>query len=474
MCPANSGIDNPTFTLQIFWKGDPGVENFIIRFNDEATMKKWQDAVRAQQKLLTDSARSSGHIGTSTTEFLYLKTQPSLKNPHREVEEDDDDDVAPTYSMSQGQPPSISRNVSSNSLRSMQLGRMPSSRYPQQEQSNGAYTPPLSLNTNIPPGAGSPAEFAGTSYFSPSNDSPVSTRTASQQSMYPFARTQAAASEWLRDASKHRTAPAIGRAPSREGPGPPNSFVVDGRTITRPSLPAMAASQYQQQQMSAAQSRSRSVSTPDIQSVPGPRRQPNGENVPVPPIPAHMVQPRAPVNRSNTISPLDAQMPIRSATQSPAIQRDRGPQVYQDQASYDPYGQRLQQEYGQGTFTDTVPPVAQNPTAAISSENGIPFPPQLKVTIWFDPHPSHVTIVVPIIVKHRSLIDRIDSKMVKVSAASIAKGTARLRYKDSDGDIVTIRSDEDVHIAIEDWGTANEEQIRDGVTPDFQLYWQQN
>ena len=116
----------------------------------------------------------------------------------------------------------------------------------------------------------------------------------------------------------------------------------------------------------------------------------------------------------------------------------------------------------------------QNGTGPLSSENGIPYPPQLKVTIWFDPHPSHVTIVVPIIIKHRSLIDRIDSKMVKVSPASIAKGTARLRYKDSDGDIVTIRSDEDVHIAIEDWGTANEDQIRDGVTPDFQLYWQQN
>ena len=472
---ANMDIENPTFTLQIFWKGDPGVENFIIRFNDEATMKKWQDAVRAQQKILTESARSSGQTGTSATEFSYLKSQPSLKNPYREVEEDDDDDVPPTYSMGQGPVnSSMSRNASSNSLRSMQTGRMPPPRYPQQEQGNGTYTPPLSLNTSIPPGASSPAEFAGNSYFSPSNDSPVSTRSNSQQSMYPFPRTQAPASEWPRDANKHRTAPAIGRAPSREGPGPPNSYVLDGRTVTRPSLPAMAASQYPQQQMSSTQSRLRSASTPDIQSVPGPRRQANGENVPVPPIPAHMVQMRAPVNRSHTTSPLDAQLPMRSATQSPAIQRDRGPQAYQDHASYDPYGQRFLQEYRQGPYTDMAPPVTQNPTGAISSENGIPLPPQLKVTIWFDPHPSHVTIVVPIIIKHRSLIDRIDSKMVKVSTASIAKGTARLRYKDSDGDIVTIRSDEDVHIAIEDWGTANEDQIRDGVTPDFQLYWQQN
>ncbi len=107
-------------------------------------------------------------------------------------------------------------------------------------------------------------------------------------------------------------------------------------------------------------------------------------------------------------------------------------------------------------------------------DGGIPYPTQLKVSIWFDPSPSHVTIVVPIIIKHRSLIDRIDSKMAKVSSASIAKGSARLRYKDSDGDLITIRSDEDVQLSIEDWGSVNEGQIRDGIIPDFQLYWQQN
>ena len=437
-------------------------------------MKKWQDTVRAQQKILTESARSSGKTGTSATEFSYLKSQPSLKNPYREVDEDDDDDAPPSYTS--GPVPyhsSMSRNASSTSLRSMQTGRMPP-RYPLQEQGNGTYTPPLSLNTNLPPAGGSPAEFAGNSYFSPSNDSPVSTRSSSQQSMYPFSQTQPPGGQWSREANKHRTAPAMGRAPSREGPGPPNSYVIDGRTVTRPSLPAMAASQYPQQQMSSTQSRLRSASTPDIHNPNAPRRQANGQilppdNVPVPPIPAHMVQMRAPINRSHTTSPLDAQLPIRSATQSPAMQQDHGPHAYQD--GYGPHGQRLQHEPAQNAYNDMS---LANPASGFSSENGLPLPPQLKVTIWFDPHPSHVTIVVPIIIKHRSLIDRIDSKMVKVSTASIAKGTARLRYKDSDGDIVTIRSDEDVHIAIEDWGTASEDQIRDGVTPDFQLYWQQN
>ena len=462
--------------MQIFWKGDPGVENFIIRFSDEATMRKWQDTVKGQQKILTDIARSSGQTGTSTTEFEYLKNQPNLKNPYKELEEVDDEDLQSAQISGPGtQGFSSSRTASSTSLRSMQ-NRMVPPRFPLADEGNGTYAPTLSVNTNVPPGTGSPAEFAGNSYFSPTNDSPASTRSSSQQSMYPFPRTHnTGGGEWPHDANKHRTAPAMGRAPSREGPGPPNSYVINGRTVTRPSLPAMAATQYPQQQLSATQSRLRSASTPDIHNpnAPGSRRQPNGqlqappENVPVPPIPAHMVQMRTPVDRSLTTSPRDGQLPIRNATHSPAIQRDRGPQLYQDTGIYDAHSHRLQQE-------PAPLQLPQNGTGPLSSENGIPYPPQLKVTIWFDPHPSHVTIVVPIIIKHRSLIDRIDSKMVKVSPASIAKGTARLRYKDSDGDIVTIRSDEDVHIAIEDWGTANEDQIRDGVTPDFQLYWQQN
>lgn len=489
MLPSNHHLDQQSYTLQIFWKGDPGVENFVIRFSDEASMKKWQETVQAQKKYLNEVQRGSGQTGTSATEFSYLKGQPPPENPYREIEEVDEDDLSSSQNLGQGKSMfSVSRNASSNSLRSMQTARMAPPRFAPSEQGNGMYAPPLSLNTNIPPGTGSPAEFAGNSYFSPSNDSPVSTRSSSQQSMYSFpAASQMGGERYIREDNKHRTAPAIGRAPSREGPGPSNSYVVNGRTVTRPSLSAMAASQYPQQQLASTQSRSRSASTPDIHNAnaPGARRQGNGlypptENVPVPPIPAHMAQMRAPINRSQTASPIDIQMPIRSTTQSPALQRDR-PRQYQGQLNYDHQGHRVQPNSDpealgplQDSYHEMSMPLGQDVTSPADSDNGIPYPAQLKVKIRFDPYPSHVTIVVPTSIKHRSLIDRIDSKMVKVSTASIAKGTARLRYKDSDGDIVTIRSDEDVHLAIEDWGTENEESIRAGSIPDFQLSWYQN
>lgn len=479
-------LNQGQYTLQIFWKGDPGVENFVIRFPDEAQMIKWRDTVQAQKKSLCDQARNSGQTGTSATEFNYMKDQVLSKNPYQEDEDMEEEEVisqivGPTQSSF-----TVSRNPSSNSLRSIAgPTRMAPPKFPLAEHGNGMYAPPLSLNTNVPPGtAASPGEFPGNSYFSPTNDSPTSTRSTSQQSFSQFTRQQTAAGHWPHEENKHRTAPAMGRAPSREGPAPPNSYVVNGRTVTRPSLPVMAASQNPQQ------SRLRSASTPDIHNLnaPGARRQgashlpTQAENVPMPPIPSHMVQGRAPLNRSQTSSPVESQLPIRSATQSPSVHRDRAHRQYQEPIGYDRQGQRLQQsfesetrDYHHGHYAEEPTQLTPQNTETSSSANSImDYPNQLKVRVRFDPEPSHVTIVVPTFIKHRSLTDRIDSKMAKVTAASIAKKTARLRYEDSDGDMVRIETDEDVHLAIEDWATQNERQILEGPAPDFELQWQQN
>ena len=454
-------------------------------------MIKWRDTVQAQKKSLCEQARNSGQTGTSATEFNYMRDQVLARNPYQE-DEDVEEEETPSGQINGAIQSSftVSRNPSSNSLRSVAgPGRM-APPFAIAEHGNGIYAPPLSLNTNIPPGtAASPGDFPGNSYFSPTNDSPTSTRSTSQQSFSQFTRQQTAAGHWPHEENKHRTAPAMGRAPSREGPAPPNSYVVNGRTVTRPSLPVMAASQNSQQQLGQP-SRLRSASTPDIHNpnAPGARRPGNShlptqaENVPIPPIPSHMVQVRAPLNRSQTSSPVDGQLPIRSATQSPSVHRDRAYRQYQEPISYDRQGQRLQQsfesetrDYHHGHYAEEPTQLTPQSTDTSSSANSImDYPNQLKVRVKFDPEPSHVTIVVPTFIKHRSLTDRIDSKMAKVTTASIAKKTARLRYEDSDGDMVRIETDEDVHLAIEDWATQNEQQILQGPAPDFELHWQQN
>ncbi|KAL8932991.1 MAG: hypothetical protein Q9211_006022 [Gyalolechia sp. 1 TL-2023] len=495
-----SELTNPTekssYTIQIFWKGDPGVENFVIRFSNESEMNKWRDQVQQQKQVLGESGRSSGQIATAETMFTSMKNQSQLENPYLQHEDPEEEDES-TYAQSDGMNMSaMSRNASSNSLRttasqnSNLVGRGLPLRHHHLDFSG--VPPPLSLNTNVPPGPNTPNEFPGNSYFSPGADSPSSTRSSSQATTYPFPRQTTPVNHFPHEDGKHRTAPATNGTSSRDNPGAFNTYQINGRTVMRPSLPAMPPSKIAE----AAQQlqRMRSASTPNIHDPTdahtngsGARRYANGQvqpiidNIPVPPIPSHMAHMRLPPNRSQTNSPTHGMPSSRSATQSPMFPRDRSaqhaePSVY-NQTSAHRHGasQADQRVHGQGGYGPAPITVLRSPPMPMhtASENEIPLPSQLKVKIWFQPRPSHVTIVVPIVIKHRSLIDRIDSKMVKISSASISKGTARLRYKDMDDDFVTISSDEDVQLAIEDWGQVNEEDLRNGDVRDFELYWEE-
>lgn len=452
-------------------------------------MNKWRDQVTLQKQILSESARSSGQPGTSETEFTSMKNQASLENPYLQDDDAEEDDSQGSTLVEVQSNVGPSRNASSNSLRNAatlagssmlpldrSTNRTPASR--QQELANNTYAPSLSLHTNIPPNVESPGDFVGNSYFSPTIESPMSTRSSSQTANYFLSRQPTSGSGWPNDDNKHKTAPAISNTQSRDATGTLNSYIMNGRTVQRPSLPAMVASQ-NPQQLAMAQSRLRSVSTPDIHNPnsSGPRRYANGQlqptidNTPVPPMPPHIAQMRAPVNRSQANSPINAQIPIRSATQSPQLQQHRLQQ--QNMLGITGSTPQLIPQYTSQPGIPLQAIKSPTPSQAVTSKE-IPYPSQLKVKIWFDPAPSHVTIVVPIIIKHRSLIDRIDSKMVKISSASISNGTARLRYKDGDGDILTIASDEDVSLAIEDWALSHLQQLHQGVVADFELYWHEN
>ena len=457
-------------------------------------MLKWREQVQQQKETLSASARSSGQAGTSETEFTFIKNQGLVENPYLQEDEGEQDDNR-TYMGPPGQSVfNISRNTSSTSLRSSgphnnsglhsierASGRSAPPRFPLPEQTSGLNAA-LTLNTNIISSAESPGEFNGNSYFSPTAESPMSTRSSSQTSMHPFSRQGTPVGGWPSEDNKHRTAPAMSRAPSRDGPGPLNGYTMNGRT--RPSLPVLASFQ-NSQHAANMQSRLRSASTPDIHKFnAADQGYANGQttidNIPVPPIPPHVAQMRMPVSRSQTSSPALNPLPTRSANQSPQLQRDRAQRLLPDEAESDIYQRKRQQQRAEA---DSQPMYrGDHEGALIASGNLLPlstatpdiaYPTQLKVKIFFDPAPSHVTIVVPIIIKHRSLVDRIDSKMVKISSASISRGTARLRYKDMDGDNVCIDSDDDVQLAIEDWGTVHAKQLAEGTVSDFELQWQE-
>lgn len=315
-------------------------------------MKKWAAQVDAQRRLnkeVTSTSSGSKSSGTSETEFTYFRGV-QMENPYRTEDYDDDYDSAST-GYHQGMP----RIGSTTSLRSrsttgdsaLSMSNAPRTRPPRFPMLPGN-AQPLSLRTQQSPG---PTDGLGDSYFSPTTETPGSTRVSTSSGIFPFPK-QVQASGWQASeeySNSRYTAPAMGRITSRENQLGNGSVGSVGRTMGR----APAAMSGANAQMNSSQSRLRSASSPDISNAIPPNRramstQPPMPSVPVPPFPAHIQYgPAAIANRSQSSSPSHAstgRSNIRA--QSPSMQRERSQKATYEQGSYGQVG--VQHNYGQG------------------------------------------------------------------------------------------------------------------------------
>jgi cell division control protein 24 len=454
-----------SYTCQIFWKGDPGIENFIIKFVSEETMKKWAMQVDTQRRAWKDQLRTSASTTASKpsdTQFAYMRDQV-LENPYQEDDDDDgDDDIDPvtgyprdSYGLRQNSStPSIrSRSTTGESDRQLYDGdsRAPPPRFPM----GSSGQPPLTLRTQQIQNAANQE-----SYFSPTAETPMqtpmSTRTsASSNGTFPFPR-QTPPNGYSHEENNRYTAPAQTRHGSRGENGHPQ-----GRAMQRPSLPANATL--------SAQSRVRAASSPDINSnLSGqPRRAPQQPVPEVPPFPTHYAYNAAIVNRSNSNSPNNP--PPRAATQSPAIQRDRLIQQrtaaelananneYHNSAmrrdpNYPPMNRTMTPassfERSQGTLTPASVD-SRNMSPPLGQDNSIPT--QLKVKVHCPSAGSSMVLVVSTNISYQSLKDRIDAKLQRSTSVSLGSGQVKLKYLDSDNTYVSIQCDDDVQEAFENW-----------------------
>lgn len=448
-------------------------------------MKKWADGLETQRK--ENGPRASTGPDAAATDFAWTRDH-GLENPYLQQEEEEDDFEGPATAPAQFPVPGQSvnghmpRTSSSTSLRQRSmtgessqslagLARAPPSRFP-----IPVPPPPLSLQTQSS-GAVSPGSRAGDSYFSPIGESPASSRTSTASSMFQanahMSKIGTPQSVWDEPQQRY-TAPAMPRAPSRDGTSP----APHARNPRGPSLPAMAT-----QASAAQQQRSRSYSTPDI-NVPGaPRqRQPSQGNVPaVPGIPTHLHPAHdSSIPRSQTGSPRN-DVPIRAHTQSPGAQRER---MHQHSGSL---GGTMAQfptapVYSRGTTpqpganplrVDSMGPNSRTGSPALGgggfqapashpTSSDVPLPTQLKVRVNCDSG-NYVTLVVAFNITYQSLIDRIDAKLARFTSSSIGKGVLKLRYRDEDGDFVTIQSDDDIQIAFMDWREGMKSMYSNGV-----------
>lgn len=418
-------------------------------------INKWCAAVNAQREKPNphDSYGENGHMNFAWTAIGNAPTE----NPYAGQYEDDEDDVPP-YSGHSGVY-SSSRNGSSSSLRSRSAtadssqSSSSTSRPPPPPPRFPMPQPPLSLQTQLPGVAASPSQRAMDSYFSPTQESPASSRTSQSSNMFPFPRQGTPQGSW--EEHNRYTAPAIARAPSRE------SQQMGGRG-QRPSLSGPSAAAHSSQ-------RSRSYSTPDINGPTAPaRRLPNGTSVPaVPGIPAHLHSAYDPgIPRSNTNSPIN-NLPMRANTQSPGVQRER--LLQQQNSGYASAPNYLRSNttpvHLGGIDGRTMPPhVASTTPPKVDT----PLPTQLKVKVNCEG--NYVTLVVAFNISYQSLIDRIDAKVGRFSNKNISQGTMRLRYKDEDGDFVTIESDDDIQIAFQEWREAQHNHLHTGQLGEIELF----
>lgn len=494
-----------SYTVQIWWKGDPGVENFVIKFSNEEMMRKWAAGLDNQRKLNAPTVNNSPD--QAPPEFAWMRNTENIENPYKEQNDSDDEDEdmlpigGPTPSLAFGGPQQstggvMTRNPSSTSLRARSStndsmaslvgiaggGRGMPSRFP-------IPAPPsaLSLQTQVfPGGAVSPGHRGGDSYFSPTSESPVSTRTSTQNSMQfnpmngtPFNPNyhfppKGQPQGW-EDPTNRYTAPAMPRAPSRDGSSPVNSYAVNGRNPRGPSMPVMSAQTLAQQQ------RNRSYSTPDINNqLPNGRRSNSNTPIPaVPGIPSHIHDPMA--NRSQNGSPMQ-EMPIRTSTQSPGAPRERS---HQSQGSL---GGQMGQFPAKPLYprqttpsqTGVPPPLQLDNRTAVSPALGTAsnplfspapdaMPTQLKVKVNCE-NSNYITLVVAFNITYQSMIDRIDAKLSRFTESSIGRGNLKLRYRDEDDDFVNIESDEDIQIAFQEHREGNKNQYNMGGVGEIELF----
>jgi cell division control protein 24 len=106
---------------------------------------------------------------------------------------------------------------------------------------------------------------------------------------------------------------------------------------------------------------------------------------------------------------------------------------------------------GAATAHTVSPPVGGTHSQSNSlTSPDLPIPTQLKVKVNCDSG-NYVTLVVAFNITYQSLIDRIDAKLARFTNSSIGKGMLKLRYRDEDGDFVSIESDDDIQIAFLEW-----------------------
>ena len=405
-------------TIQVFWNGDNDVENFTMLFKDEEMMLKWYAALIEQKAVwdawADDRRREMEQLRyrTSKTDFTSMRGQ-NIESPYRHLDDDTDDSDSRSSRNAFPAHYSSGWNQSQTSIRSRSTtndsGRMPPPRsVPGVQNAAG-----LSIRTQQLPM--STVDHTMQSYFSPTDESPMSSRTSVASSMYTSPRQGHYSEGGYPPQGPYRST-------SKEHmnqQGYPASARQTGRPTHQPSASAPSNG--------PTPRRNRSISSPSAHD----QQQSGGR----PPMPG--------IQRAQTGSPYIMSSGIEERLGMSPAMRFGGSNTSVN-------------SYAASSRTGTpVQYLASPPLPPQQSPNmDLPPPGQLKVKVKARDAAQTLTLVVPSNITYEVLRDRIDAKLQRSTNISLVeRGTAqiaRLKYVDEE-DYVNILNDDDVQSAFETW-----------------------
>ncbi|KAI5281553.1 hypothetical protein KEM54_003199 [Ascosphaera aggregata] len=307
------------------------------------------------------------------------------------------------------------------------------------------------------------------SYFSPADT--ASTRSSQSTNFFVNSKLGTPTTTVGDEPVNRHTAPAMPRSNYKEG----TNYHANGTgKAQRPSLPPYSS---HSQHPSGVQSRLRSASSPDIHNnnniIPGDsRRIVNGthahtmqtvDNVPVPPIPPHVAGVRAPITPPSASPPNSMSGRPSHVSTSSHHSVNHALSAQQQQQQQPPMPQTPRTNLAHLSYNTSGGDQELPPSEAS-------MPAQLKAKVNFND--NYVTLVIPLNIMFQSLTDRVDAKLKRFTDQSIGENTVRLRYRDEDGDFITIDSDEAVQLAFMDWRDQHQEKLANGLVGEIHLFCQ--
>ena len=426
------------YTLQIFWRDNPGVEHLtIIKHTNEERLAQWAKTLQRQREIFTRPGGSNGiRAGKALRAAAALgsawMTNDQMQRSEDEYSENGDggDGGAAALvghtpgglGMPKNGPDTSPRSRAATNEGSHQphalVGNLPGthSRGPPRHTQTGSSQPPLALVAGVGPML-SQSPGPNASYFSPVAEKQLASHTPSGQ--FPFPR---------QPPSDHNNISRYGNTPIMAGPTPRDgaatAAIQKAKTrfhrLQRPSIPETTPSNLLLLQQ---QNQIKSANGPNIHNAPG-RAQlapsPN-EMIPlVPPVPPGYV--------GNTGGLVGIN---RSQNNSPNILM-------------------------QGAPVRNGLPAAQEITPWINGGMNGTSRFQAQVTLKINLGNDKFVIIVPYNVAYTQLMDWIERKVKTRGSRPGAPSppSIRIRYLDEDGDYIRVSSDDDLRMAFDTSGAS--------------------